>query len=56
MSVIPLSGLPDTNLPGFARAFLSLAFQWLPEEKACLVDFATELPPVVWPEDGELLA
>lgn len=50
----PLSQLPETNLPGFARAFLSLSFQWLPEDRAAKVDWQTPLPEVKWPEDGEV--
>lgn len=56
MSYIPLSVLPETNLPGFARAFLSLAFQWLPVEKVSDIDWETPLPEVEWPQDGEMLA
>lgn len=52
--VAPLSALPETNLPGFARAFLSLAFQWLPAEKVGSVDWETPVPAVVWPDDGEV--
>lgn len=55
MSQIPLSILPETNLPGFARAFLSLSFQWLPADKIPAVDWETPLPEVVWPEDGEVI-
>lgn len=54
LSVLSMSTLPETNLPGFARAFLSLCFQWLPEDKCELIDFDTPLPAVVWPEDGEV--
>ncbi|BEI95756.1 hypothetical protein CcaverHIS631_0107050 [Cutaneotrichosporon cavernicola] len=53
--IAPLSDLPETNLPGFARAFLSLAFQWLPAENAEKVDWETPLPAVQWPEDGEVV-
>lgn len=53
--VLPMTVLPETNLPGFARSFLSLAFQWLPTERAEAVDWETELPPVEWPDDGEVL-
>ncbi|KAL1410160.1 hypothetical protein Q8F55_004165 [Vanrija albida] len=49
-----LSELPETNLPGFARAFLSTGLQWLPAAKVSEVDWETALPPVVWPEDGEV--
>lgn len=49
-----LSDLPETNLPGFARAFLSTAFQWLPEENVAQVDWETPLPEVEWPDDGEV--
>lgn len=49
-----LSELPETNLPGFARAFLSLAFQWLPADKVSAVDWETALPEVQWPDDGEV--
>ncbi|CAK9786692.1 hypothetical protein CC85DRAFT_129532 [Cutaneotrichosporon oleaginosum] len=52
--VAPMSVLPETNLPGFARAFLSLAFQWLPAENVDKVDWETPLPAVVWPDDGEV--
>ncbi|KAL7419810.1 hypothetical protein Q5752_005726 [Cryptotrichosporon argae] len=54
MDVAPLAALPETHLPGFARAFLSLAVQWLPQDRAADVDWETELPPVVWPDDGEV--
>jgi DnaJ family protein A protein 5 len=49
-----MSTLPETNLPGFARAFLSLSFQWLGEEKGGEVDWETRLPEIEWPEDGEV--
>lgn len=49
-----LSDLPETNLPGFARAFLSTGLQWLPAAKVSEVDWDKPLPPVVWPEDGEV--
>lgn len=52
--VLMLSELPETNLPGFARSFLSTAFQWVPAEKLDAVDWTTPLPPVEWPEDGEV--
>jgi DnaJ family protein A protein 5 len=55
MSVLPLSDLPETNLPGFARAFLSLCFMWLPEEKVGLVDWDKPLPDISWPDDGEVV-
>lgn len=54
MSVLQMSTLPETNLPGFARAFLSLCFMWLPSEKAEAVDWEKSLPEVVWPDDGEV--
>ncbi|OCF34510.1 hypothetical protein I316_03551 [Kwoniella heveanensis BCC8398] len=55
MSVIPLSdALPETSLPGFARAFLSLTFQWLSEEGSTKVDWEKELPEVDW-EGGEVI-
>ncbi|WVF66725.1 hypothetical protein IAT40_001467 [Kwoniella sp. CBS 6097] len=55
MSIIPLhEALPETNLPGFARAFLSLAFQWLDQEGAAKVDWEKELPEVDW-EGGEVI-
>ena len=49
----PLSELPDTHLPGFARAFLSLAFHWIarPDD----IDWASELPRIDFPDDNELL-
>lgn len=55
MSIMSLSKLPETNLPGFARAFLSLAFQWLPEEAVGLIDWEKSLPPIVVPDDGEVV-
>ena len=55
MSRLSLATLPETNLPGFARAFLSLSFQWLPETNVSAVDWETPLPDVVWPEDGEII-
>lgn len=54
LELISLAELPETNLPGFARAFLSTCFQWLPEDKVAAVDWETPLPPVEWPEDGEV--
>lgn len=53
--VLMLSELPETNLPGFARAFLSSGFQWLTPTGAGNVDWETPLPPFEWPEDGEVL-
>jgi len=55
MSVLQMSTLPETNLPGFARAFLSLCFMWLPSEKAKAIDWEKTLPEVVWPDDGEVV-
>jgi DnaJ family protein A protein 5 len=56
LEVLSLSELPDTNLPGFARAFLSTSFQSLPEAKSADVDWVTPLPDVVWPpDDGEVV-
>jgi len=55
MSVLQMSTLPETNLPGFARAFLSLCFMWLPSEKAEAIDWEKPLPAVVWPDDGEVV-
>lgn len=49
-----MSELPETNLPGFARAFLSTAFQWLPADKVGEVDWDTPLPPIEWNDDGEV--
>jgi DnaJ family protein A protein 5 len=54
-SVLMLSDLPETHLPGFARAFLSMGFQWLEPAGAEQVDWETPLPAVEWPEDGEVL-
>ncbi|WVR04088.1 hypothetical protein IAU60_001087 [Kwoniella sp. DSM 27419] len=55
MSILPLgTALPETNLPGFARAFLSLAFQWLEEDVAEKVDWETQVPEVEW-EGGEVI-
>lgn len=49
MSVLPLSdALPETNLPGFARAFLSFTFQWLEEDKIEKIDWETKLPEEEW--------
>jgi DnaJ family protein A protein 5 len=53
---LPLSTLPETHLPGFARAFLSLSFQWLNDSSAAVVDWQPTLPDIVWPDDGELVA
>jgi len=53
--LLMLSELPETNLPGFARAFLSMGFQWLTPEGAAKVDWDTALPEVEWPEDGEVV-
>lgn len=50
-----LSEMPETNLPGFARAFLSTGFQWLTPDGASAVDWETPLPEVEWPEDGEVV-
>jgi DnaJ family protein A protein 5 len=55
LEVLPLSDLPDTNLPGFARAFLSLSFQSLPVPSVAAIDWDTPLPDVIWPEDGEVI-
>ena len=44
MTRLQLADLPDTHLPGFARAFLSLTFQWLPVECVESVDWDTPLP------------
>lgn len=55
MSYIPLSVLPETNLPGFARSFLSLGFMWMTSESGNMIDWEKELPEVEWPDDGEVL-
>lgn len=55
MSVLQMSTLPETNLPGFARAFLSLCFMWLPSDKIGEIDWEKPLPEVVWPDDGEVV-
>lgn len=56
MSVLPLSAvLPETNLPGFARAFLSFTFQWLEEDKIEKIDWETKLPEEEWEDDGEII-
>lgn len=56
MSVLPLSdALPETNLPGFARAFLSFTFQWLEEDKIEKIDWETKLPEEEWGDDGEII-
>nr|XP_019012381.1 uncharacterized protein I206_03228 [Kwoniella pini CBS 10737]OCF51162.1 hypothetical protein I206_03228 [Kwoniella pini CBS 10737] len=47
--------LPETNLPGFARAFLSLAFQWLESDKLDKIDWKKELPDIEW-SGGEVIA
>ncbi|WWC98864.1 hypothetical protein V866_005758 [Kwoniella sp. B9012] len=55
MSILHFNSvLPETNLPGFARAFLSLAFQWSDPDKADKVDWEKELPEVDW-ADGEVI-
>nr|XP_019049923.1 hypothetical protein I302_00343 [Kwoniella bestiolae CBS 10118]OCF28853.1 hypothetical protein I302_00343 [Kwoniella bestiolae CBS 10118] len=55
MSILHFNAaLPETNLPGFARAFLSLAFQWLEQDKVDRVDWERELPEVDW-EGGEVI-
>lgn len=51
---LPLSILPDTNLPGFARALLSLGVQWLPAENVDAVDWDTPLPPIERLESSEI--
>lgn len=56
MSVLPMSSLPETNLPGCARAFLSLSFQWLPEDNIGDVDWDRPLPEIVMPDNGEVIA
>ncbi|OCF78359.1 hypothetical protein I204_00297 [Kwoniella mangroviensis CBS 8886] len=49
MSILQFSSaLPETNLPGFARAFLSLAFQWIDWDNVDKVDWEKELPEVDW--------
>ncbi|WWD16810.1 hypothetical protein CI109_101242 [Kwoniella shandongensis] len=56
MSVLPLTeALPETNLPGFARAFLSLTLQWLAIDTVDRVDWEKELPAVEWGDDGEVI-
>ncbi|KAK8861287.1 hypothetical protein IAR55_002106 [Kwoniella newhampshirensis] len=56
MSVLPFNeALPETNLPGFARAFLSLTFQWLEAERVHRVDWEKDLPEIEWGEDGEVI-
>jgi DnaJ family protein A protein 5 len=54
MKTLPLSLLPETHLPGFARAFLALAFQWIEEDNASSIDWDTPLPPIQWPDNGEV--
>lgn len=49
---IPLSSMPETNLPGFARAFLSTSFQWLNPERVNEVDWDTPLPSVEFGENS----
>lgn len=50
------SVLPETNLPGFARAFHSLSFQWLAEDhRSRHIDWEKDLPIVQWPEDKEII-
>ncbi|WWC87561.1 uncharacterized protein L201_002451 [Kwoniella dendrophila CBS 6074] len=56
MSILQFNdALPETNLPGFARSFLSLAFQWLDKQGADKVDWEKELPEVDW-AGGEVIA
>ncbi|WWC59928.1 uncharacterized protein I303_102491 [Kwoniella dejecticola CBS 10117] len=56
MSILDFNDvLPETNLPGFARAFLSLAFQWLEADKVEKIDWEKELPGIEW-EGGEVIA
>jgi len=55
LNQISLAALPETNLPGFARAFLSLSFQWLPIEAEAAIDWDTPLPDITWPADAELI-
>ncbi|WRT65403.1 uncharacterized protein IL334_002346 [Kwoniella shivajii] len=55
MSIIPFNAaLPETNLPGFARAFLSLAFQWIEGDVSDKVDWEKKLPEIDW-EGGEVI-
>nr|ODN87212.1 hypothetical protein L203_03484 [Cryptococcus depauperatus CBS 7841] len=55
MSVIPMAtALPETNLPGFARAFLSFTLQWLDQSKKEVIDWESELPEIEW-DDCELI-
>jgi DnaJ family protein A protein 5 len=53
MEHLSISDWPDTHLPGFARAFLSLSFQWIarPDD----MDWNTALPAIDFPDDNELL-
>lgn len=51
-----MSSLPETNLPGCARAFLSLSFQWLPENKTSEIDWDQSLPEITMPDNGEVIA
>lgn len=53
LDIWPMSDLPETHLPGFARAFLSMAFQWVARKDA--VDWGTDLPAVEFPDDNEML-
>lgn len=55
MSVLSLASLPETSLPGCARAFLSLSFQWLPEDRIKTIDWDSPLPELELPDDGEVI-
>ncbi|ODN76970.1 hypothetical protein L202_05533 [Cryptococcus amylolentus CBS 6039] len=56
MSKLPFgSALPETNLPGFARAFLSFTFQWIEEDKKAHIDWERKLPDIEWGDDGEVI-
>ncbi|WVQ74378.1 hypothetical protein IAR50_003979 [Cryptococcus sp. DSM 104548] len=49
------SALPETNLPGFARAFLSFTLQWIEEDKKTQIDWERKLPDIEWGDDGEII-
>lgn len=51
---LPLAELPETNLPGFARALLSLGVQWLPSDNVDDIDWDTPLPPIERGETSEM--
>ncbi|ORX36437.1 hypothetical protein BD324DRAFT_645995 [Kockovaella imperatae] len=41
LETLSLSEMPDTHLTGFARAFLSLSFQWLDKDKHDSLDWSS---------------